>query len=294
MLLNNYTSIRQNFEAIDRKLYQLSPESYKVSMDGCGLFGYTNLVDPKKIIDVGISEQLACQVLFGLSISNDTKVYLSGMSSFILRRSYEQLKLYINNEVPNVTIIGYGSGVSYGALGPSHHIEEDLALLRLLDNIKVYVPHSIQSFEKKLIHNLDEKFPVYFRIPNELPNNLLLHGKYLEENVDEDITLYKKPEISKKLIIVTGFLTQSIIDKFKEEPGIDVMSIEVLKKLNIIKLLLNSYLEIEIIQDARSDTGIIPLILEQLDTTKKITIKGFDKHKTGANLSEMLKINNLI
>ncbi|HHV8274935.1 TPA: hypothetical protein ACUOCV_001222, partial [Streptococcus pneumoniae] len=81
MLLNNYTSIRQNFEAIDRKLYQLSPESYKVSMDGCGLFGYTNLVDPKKIIDVGISEQLACQVLFGLSISNDTKVYLSGMSS---------------------------------------------------------------------------------------------------------------------------------------------------------------------------------------------------------------------
>lgn len=101
---------------------------------------------PKQIVEVGIAEQNLVGITAGLAASGK-KAFGVSPSCFLTARSLEQIKndLCYSN-VPGV-LIGISSGVSYGALGSTHHSLHDLAVLRAIHNLTLLVP--ADNFESR-------------------------------------------------------------------------------------------------------------------------------------------------
>src|SRR5262249_14319827 len=68
------------------------------------------------------------------------KVFAVSPACFLTARALEQIKNDIcYSDVP-VKLVGISAGVSYGALGSTHHSLHDLAALRAIHNLTLVVP----------------------------------------------------------------------------------------------------------------------------------------------------------
>ena len=92
------------------------------------------------------------------------KPFACSPACFLSTRSYEQAKVDVAYSNTNVTLIGISGGISYGALGMSHHSAQDIAAMSAIPNMRVYLP-SDRHQTKHLIEVLlkDEK-PSYIRV----------------------------------------------------------------------------------------------------------------------------------
>jgi len=94
---------------------------------------------PKQIVEVGIAEQNLVGITAGLAACGK-KAFGVSPSCFLTARSLEQIKNDVcYSNVPAV-LVGISSGVSYGALGSTHHSLHDLAVLRAIHNVTIVVP----------------------------------------------------------------------------------------------------------------------------------------------------------
>lgn len=118
---------------------------------------------PEQAVEVGIAEQDLVSIAAGLA-SCGKKAFAASPASFVSTRSYEQAKVDCAYSNTNVTLIGISGGVSYGALGMSHHSAQDIAAMSAIPNMRVYLP-SDRFQTAKLIEALlaDEK-PAYVRV----------------------------------------------------------------------------------------------------------------------------------
>lgn len=94
---------------------------------------------PEQIVEVGIAEQNLVGVAAGLA-STGKKVFVSSPGCFLSTRSLEQIKNDVAYSNYPVNLVGISSGVSYGALGTTHHSLHDMAVLRAINNITLVVP----------------------------------------------------------------------------------------------------------------------------------------------------------
>lgn len=118
---------------------------------------------PGQFVEVGIAEQNLVSVSAGLAACGK-KAFAVSPASFLSTRSYEQAKIDVAYSDTNVTLVGISGGISYGALGMSHHSCQDIAAFSALPGMRVYLP-SDRFQTKKLIEALlqDEK-PAYVRV----------------------------------------------------------------------------------------------------------------------------------
>ncbi len=118
---------------------------------------------PKQFVETGIAEQNLVSISAGLAKCGK-KVFAASPASFVSTRSYEQAKVDCAYSNTNVTLIGISGGVSYGALGMSHHSAQDIAAMSAIPNMRVYLP-SDRFQTAKLVGQLllDEK-PAYIRV----------------------------------------------------------------------------------------------------------------------------------
>ncbi len=117
---------------------------------------------PDQIVEVGIAEQNLVGVAAGLA-SCDKKVFAVSPACFLTARSLEQIKndiCYSNNPA---TVVGISAGVSYGALGSTHHSLHDFAALRAINNIIIVVPADNYETEKATELAAASQTPVYLR-----------------------------------------------------------------------------------------------------------------------------------
>jgi transketolase len=132
---------RDSFAATIEALAEADPRIVTVVSDSVGsskLAGFKEKY-PERMVNVGIAEQTLVAV--GAGLANGGKVpFVSAASCFITGRAMEQVKADIAYSNVNVKLIGQSSGVAYGELGPTHHSIEDLAWLRLFNNMKLIVP----------------------------------------------------------------------------------------------------------------------------------------------------------
>lgn len=78
----------------------------------------------------------------------------------------------------NVKLIGISGGISYGALGMSHHSAQDIAAMSAIPNMRVYIPSDhLQTRELTKALLKDEK-PAYIRVGRNAVDPV-----YEEENV---------------------------------------------------------------------------------------------------------------
>jgi len=156
---------RDSFAATIEALAEADPRIVTVVSDSVGsskLNGFRTRF-PERMVNVGIAEQTLVAV--GAGLANGGKVpFVSAASCFITGRALEQVKADIAYSNVNVKLIGQSSGVAYGELGPTHHSIEDLAWLRLFNNMKLIVPADPWQTEQAIRAAAAHDGPVFVRV----------------------------------------------------------------------------------------------------------------------------------
>lgn len=117
---------------------------------------------PQQIIEVGIAEQNLVGIAAGLA-SVGKKVFAVSPACFLTARSLEQVKNDVAYSDNPVCLVGISAGVSYGALGSTHHSLHDFAALRAINNIKVIAPADNFEARTAVEAAAADKQPVYLR-----------------------------------------------------------------------------------------------------------------------------------
>ena len=131
---------------------------------------------PDQFVEIGIAEQNLVSVSAGLAKCGK-KPFAASPACFLSTRSYEQAKVDCAYSNTNVTLIGISGGISYGALGMSHHSAQDIAAMSAIPNMRVYLP-SDRFQTRCLIEALlqDEK-PAYIRVGRNPVEDIYEEGK---------------------------------------------------------------------------------------------------------------------
>ncbi len=172
---------------------------------------------PDQFVETGIAEQNLVSISAGLAKCGK-KPFAASPACFLSTRSYEQAKIDVAYSNTNVTLIGISGGISYGALGMSHHSAQDIAAMSAIPNMRVYLP-SDRHQTKYLIEALlqDEK-PAYVRVGRNAVEDI-----YTEEDcpfqMDKANVLTEGKDIA---IIACGEMVRPALDaaKILEEKGV--------------------------------------------------------------------------
>lgn len=192
---------------------------------------------PEQFVEVGIAEQNLVSISAGLAKCGK-KPYASSPASFLSTRSYEQCKVDVAYSNTNVKLIGISGGVSYGALGMSHHSAQDIAAMCSIPNMRVYIPSDRLQTEHLFKALLKDEKPAYIRVGRNPVEDVYEEGNVPFE-MDRATVLREGTDIA---IIACGEMVKPAADaaKLLEEKGIhaavvDMYCIKPLDKAAIVK-----------------------------------------------------------
>lgn len=141
------------------------PDIVVLCSDSRGSASMTGFVSahPDQFVETGIAEQNIISIAAGLA-SCGKKSYVASPASFLSTRSMEQAKVDVAYSNTNVKIIGISGGISYGALGMTHHSATDIATMGSIPNMRVYLPSD--RLQTRLLFEalLQDNKPAYIRI----------------------------------------------------------------------------------------------------------------------------------
>lgn len=129
---------------------------------GSGKLGPFGVALPEQIVEVGIAEQNLVGISAGLASCGKT-VFATSPACFLTARSLEQIKNDIAYSDIPVNLVGISAGVSYGALGTTHHSLHDLAALRAINNVQILVPADNFEAREAVKAAAASPKPVYLR-----------------------------------------------------------------------------------------------------------------------------------
>lgn len=152
-----FSEIMQELAATDRNIIAVTSDSR-----GSGKLVPFGNNFPKQIVEVGIAEQNLVGVAAGLA-SAGKKTFAVSPACFLTARSFEQIKNDVCYSDNPVTLVGISAGVSYGALGTTHHSLHDYAVLRAVNNIIIVAPADNFETEQAVRLAAESKIPVYMR-----------------------------------------------------------------------------------------------------------------------------------
>lgn len=138
---------------------------YVLTSDSRGSASMTNFANeyPKQFVEVGIAEQNLVGIAAGLATTGK-KCFAASPACFLTMRSIEQVKVDVAYSNTNVKLIGISGGVSYGALGMSHHSLQDIAVMRAIPNMDIFLPADRFETEKLVRELAKYDKPAYIRI----------------------------------------------------------------------------------------------------------------------------------
>lgn len=197
---------------------------------GSGKLGPFGKALPQQIVEVGIAEQNLVGIAAGLAAAGK-KSFAVSPACFLTARALEQIKNDVcYSNVPAV-VIGISAGVSYGALGSTHHSLHDLAALRAIHNVTVLVPADNFETREAIRAAASADYPTYIRMGKAALYGL--HSPDTSFRIGKAITLREGSDVC---FIGTGETVIHCLlaaEKLAEE-GLDcrVMSMHTIKPLD--------------------------------------------------------------
>lgn len=170
---------------------------------------------PEQSVEVGIAEQDLVGISAGLAACGK-KPFAASPASFLSTRSYEQCKIDCAYSDTNVKLIGISGGVSYGALGMSHHSAQDIAAMSAIPNMRVYLPSDRFQTRKLFEALLQDQKCAYIRVGRNAVEDV-----YTEEDCPfrmdkatlvrdgEDVLLVACGEMVRPAVDAAGILEKS-------------------------------------------------------------------------------------
>lgn len=249
---------------------------------------------PEQIVEIGIAEQNLVGVATGLA-SMGKKAFAVSPACFLTARSLEQIKNDVCYSDNAVKLVGISAGVSYGALGTTHHSLHDFAVLRAINNITIVAPADNYETEEAIKLAAEMNSPIYLRfgkknMPSSLGNEKTKSfefgkGRVLREG--NDLTFLANGEA------VMPCLEAAEILQEKHNISCKVISIHTIKPLDN-KLILEtaSHGKPVITAEEHSVNGglgeAVASLLFQSGTHNKFKIMGFpDDHTVAGSQNEI-------
>ncbi len=203
MLTSALTIGKANVDVFAETLLQLAQENQLVfavtsdSRGSSGLVTFGNTL-PAQLVEVGIAEQNLVGIAAGLA-STGKSVFAISPACFLTSRALEQIKVDVAYSDNPVKVVGISAGVSYGALGSTHHSLHDIAVLRSINNIDVVVP--ADSFETREVIRaaVTHPRPIYIRFGKRAMHHL--HVPEAAFSIGKAITLIPGTDVT---FIATG------------------------------------------------------------------------------------------
>ena len=123
-------------------------------------------VFPERFFDLGVAEQNMIGVAAGLAASGKI-AFASSFAMFASGRAWEQIRNTVAYSKLNVKIFVTHGGISVGGDGSSHQSLEDIALMRVLPQMRVIAPLDGYETEKVVRLAAGEPGPFYIRVSRE-------------------------------------------------------------------------------------------------------------------------------
>ena len=139
---------------------------------------------PNRFIQAGIAEASAISIAEGLATEGQIPFYVN-FATFVTGTAWTQVRQssYANS---NVKLIGTYVGMDNGPDGASHHANEDIALMRMIPNMKVLVPSNVKELKQAIKIAIEHDGPVYIRATRD---------------VVPDVNLEQDAEVGKSIIV---------------------------------------------------------------------------------------------
>jgi transketolase len=121
---------------------------------------------PERFFEMGVAEQNMATVAAGLGITGKIP-FISSYATFSPGRNWEQIRTTIAYNDSNAKIAGHHAGISVGPDGATHQATEDIAIMRAMPNMRVFVPCDSIEGRKATLAAAQIWGPVYLRFQRE-------------------------------------------------------------------------------------------------------------------------------
>ncbi|MBI2037209.1 MAG: transketolase family protein, partial [Candidatus Liptonbacteria bacterium] len=191
---------------------------------------------PERFFEIGVAEQNLAAIAAGLGISGKVP-FISSYATFSPGRNWEQIRTTISYNDSNVKIAGAHAGISVGPDGATHQAVEDIATMRVMANMKVFVP--CDAVEAKKATGAAAKIwgPIYLRFAREKSPVITTEETPYTPGKAEIFWDGKKPQAA---IIAAGPLTHKALLAARdlEKEGIEtvVLNVHTIKPLDEAKI----------------------------------------------------------
>jgi transketolase len=145
---------------------------------GSGKLGPFGQALPAQHVEVGIAEQNLVGVAAGLAAAGKI-VFAVSPACFLTARALEQIKNDVAYSDRPVKLVGISAGVSYGALGSTHHSLHDVAALRAIPNLIIVAPADNFETREAVRAAAAAPRPIYLRFGKKtMPDRLAPHAAF--------------------------------------------------------------------------------------------------------------------
>ncbi len=132
---------------------------------------------PNRFFEVGITEQAMSGVASGMAAMGYVP-FMASYAMFSPGRNWEQIRTTIAYNNRGVKIVGAHTGLSVGPDGATHQALEDIAIMRMIPNMEVFVPCDAVEARAITEHIATTKNPSYLRLTRE-KTPVILHDEYV-------------------------------------------------------------------------------------------------------------------
>ena len=121
---------------------------------------------PDRFIELGISETSGVSIATGLAMEGKIPFYVN-FAIFCTGSAWSQVRMACYAHA-NLKLLATHPGMDNGPDGASHHGNEDIALMRVLPNMRILVPQSPRQLEQAVQSAIDTDGPCYIRVSRDV------------------------------------------------------------------------------------------------------------------------------
>ena len=202
-------------EAYGEALLQLGRENSDVVVLDADLSKSTKTYDfgkhfPERFFNMGIAEQNMVGTAAGLAASGKI-AFCSTFAVFAAGRAFEQIRNSVAYPRLNVKIGASHAGITVGEDGGSHQAIEDIAIMRALPNMTVFVPADAVETVAAVRAAVKIDGPVYIRLGRlGVP---VIHGDDFEFKPGQAVILREGKDLT---LVATGIMVTTALEAATE------------------------------------------------------------------------------
>jgi transketolase len=217
-------------DAYGKTLVELGTENHNIVVMDADLSASTRTElfakkFPERFFNMGIAEANMIGFAAGMALSGKI-VFVSTFAIFATLRPFEQIRNAVAAQNLNVKIAATHAGISVGEDGLSHQAIEDVAILRALPNMHIFVPSDAVSAVKIVKEAARINGPVYIRMSR--PKTPIIYDESYEFNAGQANILIDAPEARVAMFATGNMVYEALVcGKQLQSEGIPVIVVDV-------------------------------------------------------------------